>query len=120
MESVTSSRWSADKYTMSRLRQPVPAAHVVVFLFSAVGFGVAQHWAGRLTSAQLLVALGLLEFVVQPVSTLIHELGHGVVACRLRGGPASIVVGRGPWLRFSVGQIRVNFSLLPGRGVLIR
>lgn len=105
---------------MSKLRQPVPAAQAFVLVFSGGALAVAQHWAGRLPSVDVLLALALLEFVVQPVSYLIHELGHGVVACRLGGGPAAIMVGRGPWMRFSLGQMRINFSLLPSRGVMIR
>lgn len=104
---------------MARLRQPVPADQAFVLVFSGVVFGVAQHWAGKISPAQFIFALAALEFIVQPVSYLIHELGHGVAACRLGAGHASIMVGRGPWMRFSVGRIRVNFRLLPSRGVMI-
>lgn len=104
---------------MARLRQPVPADQAFVLVFSGVVFGVAQHWAGKISPAQFIFALAALEFIVQPVSYLIHELGHGVAACRLGAGHASIMVGRGPWMRFPVGRIRVNFRLLPSRGVMI-
>jgi hypothetical protein len=105
---------------MSKLREPVPGAQAFVFVFTAVAFGLAQRWAGTMSLIDVPLALALLEFVVQPVSSLIHELGHGVVACRLGGAPASIMVGRGPWMRFSLGKIRINFSLMPTRGVMIR
>jgi len=69
---------------------------------------------------QLVVVLGVLEFLVQPFSTLIHELGHAVVARRVSSGRVSIIVGRGPYLSFTLRDVRINFSLLPARGVMIR
>ena len=89
-------------------------------VLSSLGFVLAQHWAGRLTPAQFLLAMAVLEFAIQPLSYLIHELGHGLAACWLTHRPARIVVGRGPYLQFSLGQIRVSFSLLPNRGVMVR
>ena len=61
-----------------------------------------------------------LEFVVQPLSTLLHELGHAGAALRQGAPAANIMVGRGPWMRFRLGRVGVNFSPLPTRGVMIR
>ena len=62
----------------------------------------------------------ILEFVVQPVSTLLHELGHAVAVVRLGGRQAQVIVGRGPWAKLRLGRVHVMFSLLPARGVLFR
>jgi hypothetical protein len=104
---------------MRNLREPVPGPQAFVLVFSGVVFGIAQHWAGDISLIEMLLLLGLVSFVFQPVSILIHELGHGIAACHVGGGPAAIMVGRGPWLQLSAGQIRVNFSFLPTRGVMI-
>jgi hypothetical protein len=111
---------AADKSKVPRLRQPIPLTQALVLVLSSGAYMLAQHWAGALTPTAFLILLGLLEFVIQPVSYLIHELGHAVAARRLGAKNVSIMVGRGPYLRFSLGSVRVNFSFLPSRGVMIR
>jgi hypothetical protein len=66
----------------------------------------------------LVVALPLLlmQFVIVPLSELVHELGHGI-AVGLAGRPAAVIVGRGPWATFSCDRLRVQASPLPPRGV---
>ncbi len=105
---------------MSRLREPVGPADAVVALTTAAAVFAVQHWVVHLTTAMILVAIVVLELVVQPVSTLLHELGHAVAAGALGANTMSVMVGRGPWARFKLGRVQVNFSLLPARGVLIR
>lgn len=109
----------AENCRMPRLRQPISGAQAFVLVFSGVAFGLARHWAGPLTPPQFVLAVVLLEFAVQPFSYLIHELGHALAACRLTKASPSVIVGRGPWLKFSLGRVRVHFSLLPSRGVMI-
>jgi hypothetical protein len=79
-------------------------AHVAL-LGAALGIG------------DLLVVLVVLAFVVQPLATLGHELGHAVVALLLGARPSLIVVGRGPFLRVRAEPTLILFSVLPTRGV---
>jgi hypothetical protein len=65
-----------------------------------------------------LIALLVLGFVVQPLATLGHELGHALAALLLGGRPSLIVVGRGPFLRIRAEPTLILFSVLPTRGVL--
>jgi hypothetical protein len=95
-------------------------AQGLVVISTPVAYLILPWVAGPLTYPQWLVVLVTLEFVVQPVSTLIHELGHAAVARRVTNGPVSVAVGRGPYLRFAVDRVQVNFSFLPSRGVLFR
>ena len=45
---------------------------------------------------------------------LVHELGHGIAACRLIPGAVKIVVGAGPTLAaFRIGRLRVDLHLWP-------
>jgi hypothetical protein len=60
----------------------------------------------------------VLGFVVQPLATLGHELGHALAALLLGGRPSLIVVGRGPFLRVRAEPTLILFSVLPTRGVL--
>jgi hypothetical protein len=62
----------------------------------------------------------VLEFVVQPLSTLLHELGHGLAVAWLGKRRALVVVGRGPWADLTIGRLDLRFSPLPTRGVSIR
>lgn len=57
-------------------------------------------------------------FVVQPVSTLVHQLGHGLAVWLLARRPAVVTVGRSPWLCFAVGSVDVRVSPVPARGVV--
>jgi len=81
----------------------------------------AQHWLGRLHDpAQWLALVLLLEFAVQPLSTLVHELGHAIAVAAVGKCPAHAIVGRGPWLTAQIGRFMVSFSPFPMRGVLVR
>ena len=110
----------ADRGIVKRLRGPLPAAHVFLIALGGAAYGGVLIAAGPAGPLELFALLIALEFAVQPVSTLIHELGHAAAARRATGKPVSIIVGRGPWLTFSIDQVRVNFSVLPTRGVMIR
>lgn len=105
---------------MSPRKQHLGPVDTGVIVLTALASGVSQHWTGPISPTQFVLVLVLLEFVVQPISTLIHELGHAVAAQRLGGRQVFLVVGRGPWATFSLGSIRVNLSPFPSRGVLIR
>jgi hypothetical protein len=63
------------------------------------------------------VAFTLSVIVVLPILALVHELGHALAALSVSSGDAEIHVGRpvAP-LRFRLGRIRVNFSLVPPQG----
>ena len=104
---------------MTRLGKP-GTAHRLLGIASVVAYVLARQIAGPLMPAQFLIMLLVLEFVVQPVSTLIHELGHAAAARRVSTGLVSVTVGRGPFLSFAIDRVRVNFSFLPSRGVMIR
>jgi membrane-associated protease RseP (regulator of RpoE activity) len=75
-----------------------------------------RQWLRLSLGQWVLVGLAL-AFVVRPVSTLLHELGHAAAAVWLGGRAAHVIVGRGPWTNLVVGRVRVSFSLLPTRGV---
>jgi hypothetical protein len=102
------------------LREPISLRQAGVILLAGAVLVVSQRWLGPMPNLLgwfLLTAV--LEFVVQPVSTLIHELGHAAAVVALTGRPANVMVGRGPWLTLTAGQITVRFSPLPTRGVRI-
>jgi hypothetical protein len=71
----------------------------------------------------VIVALVLLEFVLGPISTLLHELGHARVA--LRASPpdskVTVVVGRRS-MAFGVvfERLTIWWSPIPARGVFFR
>jgi hypothetical protein len=102
---------------MTRLREPISAGEALTILLGVALFVMAQHWLGRLSVPQWLLLIVVLEFVVQPVSTLLHELGHAAAVVRLGGRAAHVIVGRGPWTNVTAGRVRVSFSPLPARGV---
>ena len=101
------------------LREPISKSHAAILIAAAVAYAIARAVAGPLTGVQLIVVLLTLEFIVQPLSTLLHECGHAIVARRVSAGPVSVLVGRGPHVSGTIGGVRVNFSMLPARGVRI-
>lgn len=102
------------------LRQEVSKSQALLLIAASIAYGAARVAAGPLSAPQLVLVLLVLEFAVQPLSTLLHECGHAVVARRVSSGPVSLIVGRGPYLWGTVGGVRMNFSFLPARGVRIR
>ena len=68
-----------------------------------------------------LVALVLAEFVVSPLSTLAHELGHAGAALREAPGKVTIVVGRKS-AAFGIffERLGIWWSPIPARGVSFR
>jgi hypothetical protein len=87
-------------------------------LLLGVGLFAVARWAGGPLSLEHLIVLVLVaEFVINPFSTLLHELGHALAVTRLGRRTARVVVGRGPWLEMAAGRIHLRFSLLPARGV---
>lgn len=104
---------------VSRLRQPLGPVDGAVLALTAVVSAVAQHWTGPVSLPQFVLVLAILSFAVQPISILIHELAHAYVARRAGCREVFVVIGRGPWATFSLGEVRVNFSLLSTRSVLI-
>jgi hypothetical protein len=70
------------------------------------------------TIADFVVAVVLTATVFLPLLTLLHELGHAVVALRVTTGAVHVDVGRQPALvRLRLGRLFVTFSPLPPRGV---
>jgi hypothetical protein len=68
-----------------------------------------------------LVALVLAEFVVSPLSTLAHELGHARAALRAAPGKVTIVVGRkSAALGIFFDRLGIWWSPIPARGVAFR
>lgn len=102
------------------LRQEVSKSQALLLIAASIAYGAARVAAGPLSAPQFVLVLLVLEFVAQPFSTLLHECGHAVAARRVSSGRVSLIVGRGPYLSGTVAGVRVNFSLLPARGVRIR
>lgn len=64
------------------------------------------------------VAIVLTAFVIAPLATLAHELGHAAVALLLGRGRVSIVVGHpGFSVTGRAGRLQVTCSPLPANGV---
>jgi hypothetical protein len=106
---------------MRSLREPVSAKQSAMILMAVVGIWAVQGWSGgSLSVGQWLVLVLALEFVVQPLSTLLHELGHAAAVMCLAKRSARVVVGREPWVELIVGGLHLRFSLVPARGVSFR
>ena len=64
------------------------------------------------------VAIVLTAFVIAPLATLAHELGHAAVALLLGRGRVSVVVGHpGSAVTGRLGRLQVTFSPRPANGV---
>lgn len=71
-----------------------------------------------LSASDVIIAFALVSFVISPLSTLAHELGHAAIALRVSSGPVFVHVGRPPpLLRWRFTRLQVNWSPLPPRGV---
>jgi hypothetical protein len=105
---------------MRSLREPVSSKQAVVLLMGVAGIFGVQAWAGVVGFWQWLFLILVLEFLVQPLSTLVHELGHAVAVICLAKRTARVVVGREPWAQLTVDRLDVRFSLVPARGVSFR
>lgn len=105
--------------------EPVSVRQVVWILVGLAAVVVAGIWLGRLgvstrrspPTIDWLAAIGVLAFLVQPLATLLHELGHAFAVTRLGRRPALVIVGRGPWISATCGKVTVRFSPVPPRGV---
>lgn len=63
----------------------------------------------------LLINIALAWFIIGPLVTLIHEMGHAVAALALGREPVSVRVGPAPArLRLSVGRLRLLLGLRGG------
>lgn len=106
---------------MEGLREPLSVRQVAVIVLGGAGIAAAYLWLGPMPGVVgWLVLICVLQFIVQPVTTLLHELGHAVAVALLGRRPALITVGRGPWASAKCGRIEVRFGLLPSRGVSLR
>ncbi len=66
----------------------------------------------------LIVGFFLAGFVIMPLATLAHELGHAVLALRFSADPVIVQVGRPPAIvEIASERLSVSWSLLPARGV---
>jgi hypothetical protein len=63
------------------------------------------------------VAISLTGFVVMPLLSLLHELGHALVALRVAPGLVQVHVGRPPGLRVESRRLRIGFNIFPANGV---
>jgi hypothetical protein len=71
-----------------------------------------------LSAIDVVIAFALVSFVISPLATLAHELGHAAVALRVSPGPVFVHVGRPPpLLRWRSTRLQINWSPLPPRGV---
>lgn len=102
---------------MARARQPVSGRQLVGVLAGVAVAVVAKLGAGAVSTAGWIVALGALTFVVQPLATLGHELGHALAVAVVAQRPSLVVVGRGPFLRIRADPTLVLLSPMPTRGV---
>jgi hypothetical protein len=110
---------------MGGLREPLSVRQVAFMLLLLAGAIAEGYWLGgagfwRVSSLHMLdwvFSVFVFEFLVQPVTTLLHELGHAIAATRLGRRPALVIVGRGPWTSTKWGQVTIRFSLVPGRGI---
>ena len=81
---------------------------------------VSQYWLGVVPNwATWLVVVAIVQFVIQPLSTLVHELGHACAVTLIGRRQSSVIVGRGPWLTVKRRRVTVHFSVLATRGVRI-
>ena len=64
------------------------------------------------------IAIVLTAFVIAPLATLAHELGHAAVALLLGRGRVSVFVGQpGYSVTGRIGRLQVTFSPFPANGV---
>lgn len=84
-----------------------------VLIVSQYGFGVAPSFT------TWLVVATIVQFVIQPLSTLLHELGHAGAVWLIARRQSFVMVGRGPWLTVKREGVTVHFSVLATRGVRI-
>lgn len=81
---------------------------------------VSQYWLGVVPNwTTWLVVVAIVQFVIQPLSTLLHELGHACAVTLIGRRQSFVVVGRGPWLTVKLRRVTVRFSVLATRGVRI-
>jgi hypothetical protein len=89
-------------------------------LLGAAALIVSQYWLGVVPSfTTWLVIVAIVQFVIQPLSTLLHELGHAGAVALIGRRQSFVMVGRGPWLTVKRGRVTVHFSVLATRGVRI-
>lgn len=111
---------AVDRHQVSRLRQPISGTDAVTMLLGAAALIVSQYWFGIAPSfTTWLVVVAIVQFVFQPLSTLLHELGHAGAVAVIARRQSFVMVGRGPWLKVKRGRVTVHFSALATRGVRI-
>jgi hypothetical protein len=91
-------------------------AGVLIFSAACLMAGALQVDVGTM---DVLVAALLATYVVGPLATLGHELGHAL-ALTLLDRSSMVIVGRGPFLRIKADPAIVLFSPMPTRGVPFR
>jgi len=105
---------------VSRLRQPISGPDAVAVLLGAAALLVSQYWLGTVPSFTMwLVVSAIVQFVIQPLSTLLHELGHASAVSLIGRRHSYVMVGRGPWLTVKRRRVTVHFSVSATRGVRI-
>lgn len=102
---------------MSKAREPVSGAQVAGVAAGVAAAAVAQLCAGDVGTLGWIVAVGALTFVIQPLATLGHELGHALAVSLVAQRQSLVVVGRGPFLRIQADPTLVLLSPMPTRGV---
>jgi hypothetical protein len=87
----------ADSTIVARAREPVSGPQVLGVL-TGLGLGVAANLAaGDVGVTSWALAFVVAAFVVLPLATLGHELGHALAVSLLAQRPSLVVVGRGPF-----------------------
>ncbi|HET7049800.1 MAG TPA: hypothetical protein VFI54_16180 [Solirubrobacteraceae bacterium] len=105
---------------MSRLRQPISGPDAAASVLAVAALIVSQYWLGVVPNwATWLVVVAIVQFVIQPLSTLLHELGHACAVTLIGRRQSFVMVGRGPWLTVKRRRVTVHFSVLATRGVRI-
>jgi hypothetical protein len=99
------------------LRQTTTRDELVDVTFAMAAMIAVMFVLGDIGLAGTVIGFLIVGLVVLPLSILAHELGHALAVSRLGRRHCMVVVGRGPFLRFTAGRAVVLFSVLPTRGI---
>ena len=99
--------------------KPLTGAQITGALIGVGACLVAGAAQGDVGLVDQWIAILVAVYVVGPLATLGHELGHAL-ALALVGRSSMVIVGRGPFLRIKADPTVVLFSPMPTRGVPFR
>jgi hypothetical protein len=102
---------------VARAREPASGPQILGVI-AALAVGVAANLAaGDVSAMSWALAFVVAAFVVLPLATLGHELGHALAVSLLAQRPSLVVVGRGPFVRIKADPAVVLFGVMPTRGL---